>query len=134
MCDVSGCWADKVRKGCRERWGLGFKEGALSLDLRALSSLGQKGASSWVASGGETVEPRGALGGTHGKTRTGPSSWFVLPHFFLVVPGHKDPVHPFIAFSSFQKNDGYLSAAPGTHAWVNLLSAPLSSQCTRMPL
>lgn len=98
MCDVSSCWADKVRKGCKERWGLELKEGALSPDLRDLSSPGQKGASSWVASGGETVELRGALGGIHA-----PSPWFVLPHFFLIVPGPKDLVHPFIAFSSFYK-------------------------------
>lgn len=68
------------------------------------------------------------------RPELGPLLGSSFPIFFLVVPGHKDPVHPFIAFSSFQKNDGYLSAAPRTHAWVNLLSAPLSSQCTRMPL
>lgn len=98
MCVVSSCWADKVHKGCKKRWGLGFKNRALSPDSCDVSSPGQKGASSWVASGGETVGPRGALGGTHA-----PSPWFVLPHFSLIVPGPKDPVHPFIAFSSFYK-------------------------------
>lgn len=76
----------------------GFKEGAHSPDMRDMSSPGQKGSSSWVASGDETVEPRGAQGVTHA-----PSPWFVLPHFFLVVSGPKDLMHPFIAFSSFYK-------------------------------